>query len=57
MKIDNRKKLREIIKPEIIKRGILKVRYIFTEDEFKKLTNSIAKEIIKYQKKLKNEKR
>jgi hypothetical protein len=37
---------------EIIKQGIIKSDYVFTNDELEKLVDSIANEVINYQKKL-----
>lgn len=41
---------------EIIKNGIIKAGYVFTNKELEKLADSIAKEIINYQKELNTEK-
>lgn len=37
---------------EIIKNGIIKANYVFTDKELEKIADSIASEIINYEKKL-----
>lgn len=51
MKKDKKEELKEIIK-----QGIIKADYVFTDKELEKLVDGIAYEVINYQKKLNAEK-
>lgn len=51
MKRDNKKELKKVIR-----NGIIKAGYVFTDNELEKLADSISNEIINYQKKLNTEK-